>query len=215
MTVTMTTLTQAGFLTCLVCLLPTPLQAEVRGPSPGGKTEVLPMTKAAPAVVVITATGSEMELRRQLRQTNGVTELTASGKVLFSQAPTGTFGFIAPQPLGLALVTQSPDLTLDPVAPGPSAYEVHKLADGSGMLVGFVGPELVAPLSSSERPKNLRIALFSTLHDKADHIAAIPLVKLMVDRMPMRADAKKPDSAVVLDMDLQSTANRRSVPGPQ
>jgi hypothetical protein len=173
------------------------------------------MTKAAPAVVVIEGTGSEMELRRQLRQKNGVTELSGSGKVPFSQAPTGTFGFIGPQPLGLALVTQSPDLILDGVAPGPSAYEVHKLADGSGMLVGFVREELISALRATERPKNLRISLFSTLHDRAGHIAAIPLVKLMVDRMPIRADPKKADSAVVLDMDLQSTANRRSVPESQ
>ncbi len=173
------------------------------------------MTKAAPAVVVIDSTGSETELRRQLRQKNGVTELSASERVAFSQAPTGTFGFIGPQPLGLALVTQSPDLVIDRVAPGPGAYEVHKLADGSGMLIGFVGQELISPLRSTERPKILRISLFSTVHDKASYIAALPLVKLMVDRMPIRVDAKKPDSAVVLDMDLQSTANRRSVPGSQ
>ena len=173
------------------------------------------MTKAAPAVVVIEGTGSETELRRQLRQMNGVTELSASEKVPFSQAPTGTFGFIGPQPLGLALVTQSPDLILNRVAPGPGAYEVHKLGDGSGMLVGFVGQELITPLKPTERPKNLRVSLFSTIHDKAGYIAALPLVKLMVDRMPTRVDPKKPDSAVVLNMDLQSTANRRSVPGSQ
>ncbi len=173
------------------------------------------MTKAAPAVVVIESAESEAELRRQLRQKNHVHELGSSGKVPFSQAPTGTFGFITPQFLGIALVTQSPDLVLDSVAPGLNAYEVHKLADGSGMLVGFVGQDLISPLRSAERPKNIRISLFSNIHDKASHIAAIPMIKLMVDRMPVRVDPKKPDSAVVLDMDLQSTANRRSVPGSQ
>lgn len=173
------------------------------------------MTKAAPAVVVIEGAESETELRQQLRQKNRVHELSGSGKVPFSQAPTGTFGFIAPQFLGIALVTQSPDLVLDRVAPAANAYEVHKLADGSGMLVGFVGQDLISPLRSAERPKNIRISLFSNIHDKASHIAAIPMIKLMVDRMPVRVDPKKTDSAVVLDMDLQSTANRRSVPGSQ
>jgi hypothetical protein len=36
------------------------------------------------------------------------------------------------------------------------------------------------------------------------------LVKLVVDRMPIRLDAKESGSAVLLDMDLQSTANRTS-----
>jgi hypothetical protein len=212
---THTTLTQAGLLLCLISLLPAPLQAAGGGPSGGGKTEVLPMTKAAPAVVIIETAGSEMELRRQLRQKNRVNELTGASKIPFSQAPTGSFGFIAPQFLGIALVTQSPDLVLDRVAPGPNAYEVHKLADGSGMLVGFVRQDLISPLSPAERPKNIRVAIFSNIHGHASHIAAIPMTKLMVDRMPVRVDPNKPDSAVVLDMDLQSTANRRSVPGSQ
>ncbi|MGZ8382813.1 MAG: hypothetical protein ACXWWE_02250, partial [Nitrospira sp.] len=72
--------------------------------APGGKTEVLPMEKAAPAAVVIEAAGTEPELRRQMRSKNGVAELK-SGAVRFSLAPTGSYGFIAPKQLGLALVT--------------------------------------------------------------------------------------------------------------
>ena len=102
----------------------------------GGKTEVMPMVKSAPTAVVIEATGNEPDLRKQLRSRNVVMELGATG-VLFSQAPTGTYGFIAPQALGLALVTQSPDLLLERSAPASNAYEIHKLADGSGMVVGI------------------------------------------------------------------------------
>lgn len=207
-----------GGLLCLllISLLPAPLDAARGGSSSGGgKTEVLPMTKAAPAAVVIDTAGSEAELRRQLRQKNGVSELTGTGKVPFSQAPTGSFGFIAPQFLGMALVTQSPDMVLDPVAPVPNAYEVHKLADGSGMLVGFVSQDLVSPLTPAERPKNLRISLFSNPSGTAFHIAAVPMTKLAVDRMPVRVDSHKQDSVVVLNMDLQGTANRKSIPGSQ
>jgi hypothetical protein len=175
---------------------------------------VLPVEKAAPAAVVIETTGNEGELRRQLRAKNGVAELSAA-TTRFSQAPTGSFGFIAPQFLGMALVTQSPDLPLERVPPAANAYEIHKLADGSGLLVGFIGPDLMAQVTPSNRPKNIRIALYSNPSEKAPHIAAVPLVKLMVDRMPVRLDPKKADSAVMLDMDLQGTANRKSVPGPQ
>ena len=177
----------------------------------GGKTEVFPVQKAAPAAVFIETPGSEAELRRQLRAKNGVSELSSSTSVIrFSIAPTGSFGFITPKLLGLALITQSPDLPLEQTPPTPNAFEIHKLADGSGMLVGFVEANLKPQLTPSQRPKNIRLGLYSNPSGKAPHIVAVPLVKLIVDRMPTRLDPKEPGSAVLLDMDLQSTANRTS-----
>jgi hypothetical protein len=177
----------------------------------GGKTEVFPVQKAAPAAVFIEAAGSEVELRRQLRVKNGVSELSSDTSVIrFSVAPTGSFGFITPKLLGLALITQSPDLPLEQLPPVSNAYEIHKLADGSGMLVGFVEANLKPQLTASQRAKNVRLGLYSNPSGKAPHIVAVPLVKLVVDRMPIRLDPKEPGSAVLLDMDLQSTANRTS-----
>lgn len=190
----------------LMSLVPASLDA-----AQGGKTEVFPVQKAAPAAVVIETAGSEVELRRQLRAKNGVSELSSDTSVIrFSVAPTGSFGFITPKLLGLALITQSPDLPLEQLPPVTNAYEIHKLADGSGMLVGFVEANLKPQLTPSQRPKNVRIGLYSNPSDKAPHIVALPLVKLVVDRMPIRLDAKESGSAVLLDMDLQSTANRTS-----
>ncbi len=180
----------------------------------GGKTEVMPIQTTAPAAVVIEITGSEMELRKQLRSKNGVAELNAPQSP-FSQAPTGSFGFIAPQWLGMALVTQSPDLLLERVAPAANAYEIHKLADGSGLLVGFIGKDLIPEVSPTNRPKSVRINLYSSPSEKAPHIAAVPLVKLVLDRMPVKLEPKKADGPVMLDMDLQGSANRKSVPGSQ
>jgi hypothetical protein len=180
----------------------------------GGKTEVLPVQKAAPAAVFIETTGSEMELRQQLRAKNGVAELSSSTPgIRFSVAPTGSFGFIAPQFLGMALVTQSPDLPLERTPPAPNSFEIQKLADGSGMLVGFVEADLKPQLTPSHRPKNVRLALYSNPSDKAPHIVAVPLVKLLADRMPTKLDPKKPDSAILLEVDLQSSANRKSSSG--
>lgn len=195
----------------LMGLLPAPLNA-----ARGGKTEVLPVQKAAPAVVTIESPGNEADLRRQLRVKNGVAELGAStSKVLFSQAPTGSFGFIVPKLLGLALVTQSPDLAIDRAAPSTDAFEIHKLADGSGMLVGFVAPDLMPQVVPSLRPKNVRLALHSNPSGKATHIVAVPLVKLVADRMPIRLDPKNPESPVMFDMDLQGTSTRASTQGGQ
>jgi len=73
----------------------------------GGKTEVFLVQKAAPAAVVFETAGSEVELRRQLRAKNGVSELSSSTSVIrFSVAPTGSFGFITPKLLGMALITR-------------------------------------------------------------------------------------------------------------
>ncbi|MGZ9188457.1 MAG: hypothetical protein ACXW39_00175 [Nitrospira sp.] len=177
--------------------------------APGGKTEVLPMEKAAPAAVVIEAAGTEPELRRQMRSKNGVAELK-SGAVRFSLAPTGSYGFIAPKQLGLALVTQSPDLMLEQVSSSSGSYEIHKLGDGSGLLVGFVGNEVVPQIKPSERPKSVRLFLYSNSFSKATTIAAVPLTKLMVDQMPHRIEPKQPDGPVLLEMDLQGTANRKA-----
>jgi hypothetical protein len=175
--------------------------------------EILPLHKAAPAAVVIEAVGSEAELRHQMRAKNGVAELR-TGTVRFSHAPTGSFGFIAPQSLGMALVMQSPDFAMEQVAAIANAFEVHKLADGSGLLVGFMGKETVPHITSSERPKNLRISLYSNPSDKAPLIVAVPLTKLLVDRMPIRLDPKQSDGPVMLDMDLQGTANRKTPVAP-
>lgn len=200
-----------GFLLVLTLMnvLPGLLEA-----AQGGKTEVLPVQKAAPAAVFIETTGNETELRQQLRAKNGVAELNSSTpEIRFSVAPTGSFGFITPQFLGMALVTQSPDLPLERTPPAPNAFEIQKLADGSGMLVGFVEADLKPQLTPSHRPKNIRLALYSNPSDKAPHIVAVPLIKLLADRMPIKLDPKKPDSAVRLEMDLQSSANRKSSPG--
>ena len=110
----------------------------------------------------------------------------------------------------MALITRSPDLPLEQMPPTSNAYEIHKLADGSGLLVGFVEADLKPQLTPSQRPKNVRLGLYSNPSDKAPHIIAVPLVKLVVDRMPTRLDPKEPGSAVLLEMDLQSTANRTS-----
>jgi hypothetical protein len=169
--------------------------------------EVFPVQKPPASVVFIEAVGRETELRRQLRAKNGVSELSFSTPAFrFSAVPAGRYGFITPKFLGMALITRSPDLPFEPVSPTPNAFEIHKLADGSGMLVGFVEANLKPQLMSSERTKNVWFGLYSNPSD----IVAVPLAKLLVERMPTRLNPKEPGSAVLLEVDLQSTAD--SVP---
>jgi len=200
-----------GLLLSAACL--TLLSGEL-GAARERKMEVLPAQTTAPSAVVIDQVGDEHHLRTQLRSKNEVVELSASSSP-FSQAPTGTFGFIAPRALGMALVTQSPDLTLERTPAAPNSYEIHKLKDGSGMLVGFVAHDVMAQISPANRPKNIHLSFHSNPSEKAPYIAAVPLVKLMVDRMPVPLDVKNPESTVTLNMDLQGSANRKSPTVPQ
>ncbi len=113
----------------------------------------------------------------------------------------------------MALITRSQDLSLEQVPPVSNAFEIHKLTDGSGMLVGFVDAHLKPQLTAGARPKNIRIGLYSNLSIKAPHVIAVPLAKLVVDRMPIRLDPKEPGSAILLDIDLQGTAHVSSITG--
>jgi hypothetical protein len=190
----------------LISLLPASLDA-----AQGGRTEVFPVHKAAPAAVFIKASASETKLRRQLRDQHGVSPLSSSTSVIrLSVAPAGSFGFITPKLLGMALITRSPDLSIEQVSPVPNAFEIHKLADGSGKLVGYVEAGLKPRLTASERQERIRLELYSNLSDRSPHIVAVPLGKLVVGRMPVRPESKEPGSAVLLEINLQSTANGTS-----
>ena len=178
----------------------------------GGKTEVFPVQKAAPAVVLVEKTGTEAELRQELRMKTGVTEL-GELNVRFSQAPTGKYGFVAGTSLAMALVTQSPDLTLERARLGANFFEIHKLADGNAMLVGFVPAEILAGLKQPERPKSIGLSFASVPSDTAPYIVAVPLTKLSADRMPSPMDPQKSDAGVMLHMDLRGTTNRQSLHG--
>ncbi|MCP9455782.1 MAG: hypothetical protein NNA18_06720 [Nitrospira sp.] len=172
------------------------------------KTETLPVQKAAPSVVVLETAGSESELRRLMREKNRVSALQEKA-VRFSEASPGSYGFIAPKQLGLVLVTQSPDLVLEQAPSSAHAYEIHKLADGSGLLVGFLGQEAIAHIKPSERHRKVRLSLYSNLVREAPYIVAVPLTKLVVDQMPRLIRANTPEGSAMLEMDLEGTANRK------
>ena len=105
----------------------------------------------------------------------------------------------------MALITRGPDLPFEAVSPTPNSFEIHKLADGNGMLVGFVEAQLKPQLTSSQQPKNVRLGLYSNPSGKVPHIVAVPLAKLLVDRMPTRLDPKEPGSAVLFEWICRGT----------
>ncbi|MFO0774287.1 MAG: hypothetical protein U0172_06455 [Nitrospiraceae bacterium] len=192
----------------------TPAQAQGRR-GPQGKAEVLPMEKAAPMPVVVDRTGPEAELRAELRTRTAVSPL-GNPTSKFSEAPVNSYGFIPAQPLSLSLVMRSPDLMIEKTPSVPASFEIHKLDDGGGLVVGFVSKEMLAQLTPAQRLHPITVSLYTNPSDKAPYIVAVPLVKLVADRMPTKADPARADSAIVLTVDLQGTANRnKSLHGGQ
>lgn len=172
------------------------------------KAEVFPVEKAAAMPVVIDATGAEQDLRAQLRKATKVNGLTTPMSK-FSEAATNSYGFIPPQPLSMALVMRSPDLMIEQRPSTPNAFEIHKLDDGNGLVVGFVAKDMVGQLTAAQRLHPIAVSLHSNPSDKAPYIVAVPLIKLVVDRMPTRLDPTRPDGTMVLTVDLQGTTNRK------
>jgi len=197
------------FMVCQLGFLAILLYSQDLEAARGGKTEALPVQKAVPPAVVIETVGQEQDLRKLIRTQNAVGELPNS-PVRFSEAPIGSYGFIEPKYLGMALATQSPDLVLERAPTSPNAYEIHKVADGNGMVIGFLGKEVAQQIKPKERLKSVRIALHSNPSDAAPLIAAVPLTKLVADQMPRPIDRNKRDGRVLLEMDLQGTANRKA-----
>jgi len=69
----------------------------------------------------------------------------------------------------MALITRSPDLSLEQIEPVLNAFEIHKLADGSGMLVGFVDASLNPLLAANEWAGNAPQAPFQSLGQGSAH----------------------------------------------
>jgi hypothetical protein len=109
--------------------------------------------------------------------------------------------------LGLALITRSLDLSLEQIPLVSHAFEIHKFADGSVMLVGFVEANVKLQVTASEKSKRFCFGLYANPSDKAPHIVAVLLGKLVVDRVPTWLNPKEPGRAVLLDINLQGSVN--------
>ena len=82
--------------------------------------------------------------------------------------PHGVYGFTyAPGPKDTPLFQTS----------RPQAFEMHKLADGTVVLVGYVTGELAARIESDRQP--LEVRLFPAPRDEANTLVSLPLARLI------------------------------------
>lgn len=121
-----------------------------------------------------------------LREQNHVTRLddAESGKT-FAEIPVGPFGFISGSTL----------TELDPAGPyhrllGQLAvdadgylreFEIQKLGDGSGLVVGYVGSETLERLREGLLP-NSDLTLYSYRWKDAPNVVALPITRLKCTR---------------------------------
>ena len=64
--------------------------------------------------------------------------------------------------------------------PRPHTFEVHKLADGKVMLVGYVAPEVAARIEND--PQLVEVRLFPAPRNEANTLVSLPLTRMVRHR---------------------------------
>lgn len=152
--------------------------------------------KPAPKPLQVITTKDAVELRG-LDQVERIRD-EESGKTL-SEIPPGSFGFTQ----ALEVVWQAQDLheQIKLESYGfPQEFEIHKLRDGSALLVVYLGPETLDRLREGLQPRE-SVSLYSTSWKDAPNIAAIPIDQISCarDREFSTKDGKKYKNLYVLD----------------
>jgi hypothetical protein len=113
----------------------------------------------------------------QLRRRNEVTRLhkTESGKTL-AETPPGSFGFTLS--VSITLHDSGTHREIEILSDGLSSeFEIHKLADGRALLVGYVGPETFDRLREGIKLSE-PISLYSDSWKEAPNLIAVPLSQI-------------------------------------
>jgi hypothetical protein len=154
----------------------TAVSGQVQHPSPSA---------VAPGVALVAADTN------QLRQRHGVAGLqeTQSEKK-FAEIPPNSFCFM----YGHAFTHDYKRMSVY-VYGDSMKFEVHKLADGTAMVVGYVGPETRDRLLEGLK-KGETLTIYSLSSEEARNLVAVPAGKLKFNRDRTLTIAKKQLSAL-------------------
>jgi hypothetical protein len=171
--------TAAGVVVAILAILIGSFNPEVRrflhldrpldSPSSDASNRSAPQAKIREPLQVVTA-GDIAELRR-LDQVVRIRE-AESGKTL-SEIPPGSFGFT----LDVAIVDRDTSLHSEinvNFSGLPNEFEIHRLHDGSALLVVYVGPETLDRLREGAQT-DAKVSLYTSSWDEAPTVIAIPL----------------------------------------
>jgi hypothetical protein len=117
----------------------------------------------------------------ELRQLNQVEQIreTESGKPL-SEIPPGSFGFALVDEVVDREVGLQRDIDVD-FSDLPNDFEIHKLRDGTALLVTYVGPETFDRLREGLQPTE-SVPLYTVSWKEASNLAAVPLDRISCGR---------------------------------
>jgi hypothetical protein len=115
---------------------------------------------------------------RELRQQNHVTRLADSeSEKTFAEISANSYGFVDALEFTL---TSSDKLSID-ANHYLLNFEIQKLGDGSGLIVGYVGPETFERLREGVSPTS-GLTLYSHTWKDAPNLVAIPIRRLKCSR---------------------------------
>jgi len=113
-----------------------------------------------------------------LRQEDRVTELPDSeSEKTFAEIPVDSYGYVD----GIYLPHEPLDQIRVETTNFSHFFEIHKVADGSGRIVGYVGPETFQRLREGVAPGS-GLTLYSASWKEAPNIVAIPIKGLKCHR---------------------------------
>jgi hypothetical protein len=151
---------------------------------------------AEPAKLLVAQVAKDI---RELRQQNHVFRLADSESDKdFAEIPVNSYGFVgSPE---LVYRSSSDKYSVDANADALD-FEIQKLADGSGLLLGYVGPETFELLREGMRAKS-NFTLYSGAWKDAPNLVAIPISGLKYSRsriLRVEGGQRKPIRVAALD----------------
>ncbi len=156
----------------------------------------------SPPVVIATSPKKGEEARPWLRNEHRVRALEPEeSRLRVSDVPRRVYGFVDCEDLLRFLNSQQ--FRLHRSFYKPYDCEVHKLADGSIHLVGFVGHDTAIQAKLESRPKHLRITVYAFAWENAQDIISIPFTDIATLRDLRRIDLDKELGPRALEFELK------------
>lgn len=138
--------------------------------TPAPTVALTPTVPPSPAIEQI-----DEELRQGMRQQHNVRRMEIiENELKFSVSPRGIFGFAQE-----SFLEDTSNLKLHRDFTYRGLYfEIHKMSDGKGHLVGFASPDIAVKLQREDCPSNFPITIYSCKWSGASNIISIPLSKI-------------------------------------
>ena len=134
-------------------------------------SSVIPPATPSAAPTFVSANGlNEEEQRQMIRQQHNVRRMEAvENELKYSVAPRNIYGFTS----SMRLYNPS-GIILHRGFSHSQAFEIHKMNDGTGRLIGFVSTDVAVHIQRDNRPSEFPITIYNRKWSEAPTMAIIP-----------------------------------------